>query len=81
MLSCIHESNGRHELYNHEKDPDEMRNLVSDVAMIGRIGTLREALINHQMESARIHGDTRHKVAYEPRQQMEADYRNGLSSG
>lgn len=75
----IHAKNGRHELYDHEKDPGEMRNLAEDPELVPRICELREALINHQMESANIFGLSRRKIAYPPRLKMEADYRKMLS--
>jgi arylsulfatase len=77
----VHEKNGRHEFYDHGQDPEEMNNLIDDLSMKPKIDELRVALINHQIESAEIHGRTRHKVAYQPRLQMEADYREQLSKG
>jgi len=76
----VHAADGRHELYDLEQDPDEMRNIVDDPGLQARVGGLRDALIRHQMDSTRVYGACRKKLAYAPRVQMEAEYRASLRS-
>ena len=71
----VHAQDGEHELYDLSNDPHELHNIVDNQPLQQHISQQRAALIAHQMESIRLHGESRRTVAYAPRLQMEQQYR------